>query len=97
MTGKPSSLVLALFVCHFALARACTPVVIWCPHESPDYDAAYRTAPSSPLQKLTAEEFESSLTQVNVTEVIVAEELCVEDLRNNKVSRLLSLRFICVL
>jgi len=97
MTGKPSSLVraapfLAFFACHFALARACTPAVIWCPHESPDYDA-YRAAPSSPLQKLTAEEFESSLTQVNVTEVIVAEELCVEDLRNSKVSLSFSLAF----
>jgi hypothetical protein len=69
-------------VCHLALARACTPAVIWCPHESPDYDAV----PSSPLQKLTSEEFESSLMQLNVTKpALVADELCVEDLRSNKV------------
>lgn len=88
-TGKPSSLVRALFlallaVCQLGLGRACTPAVIWCPFE---YDAAYRTAPSSPLQKLTSEEFERSLSQFNVTEpAVVAEELCVEDLRNSKVS-----------
>lgn len=93
-TGKPSLLRAALLVvvvvavCHFTHVRACTPAVIWCPHESPDYDAAYRTAPSSPLQKLTTEEFESSLTQFNDTEPIVVSELCVEDLRNSKVSPL---------
>lgn len=93
-TRKRSSLVrtsfLALFaVCQLALTCACTPAVIWCPHESSD-DAAYRMAPS-PLQKLTSEEFEKSLSQLNVTEpAIVAEELCVEDLRNSKVSLSLS-------
>ncbi|KAL6262658.1 hypothetical protein P5V15_005451 [Pogonomyrmex californicus] len=94
MTGgeKKSRLVrtpfLMLFaVCQFALSYACTPAVIWCPHnESSDYDATYRTAPSSPLQKLTSEEFERSLSQFNTTEsAIVADELCVEDLRNSKV------------
>lgn len=95
LTRKPSSLVrasfLALFaVCQLALTCACTPAVIWCPHESSD-DAVYRTAPSSPLQKLTSEEFEKSLSQLNVTEpAIVADELCVEDLRNSKVSLSLS-------
>ncbi|XP_011863949.1 PREDICTED: uncharacterized protein LOC105559914 [Vollenhovia emeryi] len=91
--GKPSSSTyLALFavvvvLCHFdRYARACTPAVIWCPHESPDYETAHRASPSSPLQKLTSEEFESSLAQFNVTEpVLVVEELCVEDLRNSKV------------
>lgn len=90
-TGKPSILARAPFLallafCQFALAYACTPALIWCPHESYDYDAAYRTVPSSPLQKLTSEEFERSLVQFNDTELaIIAEELCVEDLRNNKV------------
>lgn len=93
MTGKPCSratplLPLLVVVCHLALGRACTPAVIFCPHESPDYDAAYRTAPSSPLQKLTTEEFEGSLAQFNVTEPIVTEDVCIEDLRVNKVSPL---------
>lgn len=99
MTGKPSSqvratpplplLVVVVLVCHLTLARACTPALVWCSHESPDYDAAYRAASSSPLQKLKSEEFESSLAQFNVTEpALIAEELCIEDLRNNKVSPL---------
>lgn len=99
-TGKPSSLARAPFLallafCQFALAYGCTPVLIWGPHESSDYDAAYRTAPSSPLQKLPCEKFERILEeQFNDTELaIVAEELCVEDLRNNKVSP--SWLFIC--
>ncbi|KAL0110824.1 hypothetical protein PUN28_014046 [Cardiocondyla obscurior] len=79
-------LTVVVVVCSLDLARACTPAVIWCPHESSDYDAAYKTAPSSPLQKLTSEEFENGLMQFNVTEpAIVTEELCIEDLRNNKV------------
>ncbi|EGI69110.1 PREDICTED: uncharacterized protein LOC105154940 [Acromyrmex echinatior] len=89
-TGKPSNMVrvsfFALFaVCQLAFACACTPAVIWS-HNSSDIDAMYRTVPSSPLQKLTPDEFERSLLQLNVTEpVIVVEELCVEDLWNNKV------------
>ncbi|KAG5333238.1 VAS1 ATPase, partial [Acromyrmex charruanus] len=77
----------ALFaVCQLAFACACTPAVIWCSHDSSDYDAMYRTVPSSPLQKLTPDEFEKSLLQLNVTEpAVVVEELCVEDLRNSKV------------
>ncbi|XP_011155753.2 uncharacterized protein LOC105193113 [Solenopsis invicta] len=90
-TGKPSSLTRASFfallaVCQLALGRACTPAVLWCSHESLDYDAAYRAAPSSPLQKVTSEEFEKSLSQFNVTEpAVITEELCIEDLRNSKV------------
>ncbi|KYN33210.1 V-type proton ATPase subunit S1 [Trachymyrmex septentrionalis] len=88
-TGKPSNMVhvsfFALFaVCQLAFAYACTPAVIWCSHDSSDYDAMYRTMPSSP--KLTSDEFKMILSQLNVTEpAIVAEELCVEDLRNSKV------------
>ncbi|XP_012535706.1 uncharacterized protein LOC105836283 [Monomorium pharaonis] len=87
-TGKSSNLIILalLAVCQLDLGRACTPAVIWCPHESSDYDAVYRAAPSSPLQKLTSEEFERILLQFNITEpAVIAEELCVEDLRNSKV------------
>ncbi|XP_024882201.1 uncharacterized protein LOC112461381 [Temnothorax curvispinosus] len=102
MTGKPSGgLVraapfLALFavvVCHLDSVRACTPAVIWCPHE--DYESilqkyslwgAYRVVLSNPLHKLNSEYFLGGLVELNVTEpAIIAEELCVEDLRNSKV------------
>ncbi|XP_011699483.1 PREDICTED: uncharacterized protein LOC105456847 [Wasmannia auropunctata] len=85
-TGKPSNLVrasfLALFaVCQlFALARACTPTVIWCSHES-DYDPAYRS--SSPLQR--PELFERYLGLFNFTTTLVTNDLCIEDLKNHKV------------
>ncbi|XP_018060004.1 PREDICTED: uncharacterized protein LOC108694836 [Atta colombica] len=91
-TGKPSNMVRVSFFALFAVyqlafAFACTPAVIWCSHDhdSSDYDATYRMVPSSPLQKLTSDEFEKSLSQLNVTEPVVVEELCVEDLRNSKV------------
>ncbi|KYN23329.1 PREDICTED: uncharacterized protein LOC108758424 [Trachymyrmex cornetzi] len=90
-TGKTSNMVRVSFfalslVCQLVFAYACTPTVIWCSHDSSDYDATYRKVPSSPLQRLTPDEFEKILLQLNVTEpAIVVEELCVEDLRNSKV------------
>ncbi|XP_071560029.1 uncharacterized protein [Temnothorax nylanderi] len=104
MTGKPSggglvrvapflALFAAVVVCHFDSVRACTPAVIWCPHE--DYESisqkyslwgAYRVVSSNPLHKLNSEYFLGGLVELNVTEpAIIAEELCVEDLRNSKV------------
>ena len=102
-TGKPSNMVRVSFFAMFAVyqlafAFACTPAVIWCSHDhdSSDYDATYRMVPSSPLQKLTSDEFEKSLSQLNVTEpVVVVEELCVEDLRNSKVSSFCPFLAIC--
>ncbi|CAL1673854.1 unnamed protein product [Lasius platythorax] len=85
---KASSLLVLIIACQFALSHAGTPVVIWCPHnESSDHNSALKTARSNPLQKLSSEEFEEILSQSSVTEptVVVAEELCVEDLKNNKV------------
>ncbi|KYN04708.1 PREDICTED: uncharacterized protein LOC108772322 [Cyphomyrmex costatus] len=89
-TGKPSNVVRVSFftlsaVCQLAFACACTPAVIWC-SQSSDYDTTYKTMPLSSLQKLTPDEFERSLLQLNITEsAVVVEDLCIEDLRNNKV------------
>ncbi|XP_070154330.1 uncharacterized protein [Polyergus mexicanus] len=95
MTGsarKASPLHAPLFVliiaCQFAFSHAGTPVVIWCSHnESSDYNSPLKIARSNPRQKLSSEEFEEILSQSDVTEptIVVAEELCVEDLKNNKV------------
>jgi len=96
MTGSTAktSLVLALFaVCQFALACACTPVVIWCPHESnlSDHD---RTALSEQNLQQKIEQTLEKLMEISQITVISTEELCIEYLRNNKVS--LSLPLGCL-
>ncbi|XP_029166616.1 uncharacterized protein LOC114937355 [Nylanderia fulva] len=94
MTGsarKASSLQAPLLVlivaCQFAFSHAGTPVVIWCPHnESSDHNSQLKIR-LNPLQKLSSEEFEENLSRSGLTELttVVVEELCVEDLRDNKV------------
>ncbi|KAL6446438.1 hypothetical protein ACFW04_001187 [Cataglyphis niger] len=92
-SGRKASLLHApllvfIIACQFAFSYAGTPVVIWCPHnESFDHNSPLKMARSNPLQKLSSEEFEEILSQTGVTEptIVVADELCVEDLKNNKV------------
>jgi hypothetical protein len=78
-----------IVVCQFAISHAGTPAVIWCPHnESSDFDLALKTTLSNPLLRLSSEDFEENLSKLGVTDptIVVAKELCVEDLKNNKVS-----------
>ncbi|EZA52705.1 hypothetical protein DMN91_001543 [Ooceraea biroi] len=91
-TRKPclvhAPLLTLIVVCQFAISHAGTPVVIWCPqNESSDFDSAHKTTLSNPLLKLSSEDFEENLSKLGVTDpaVIIAEELCVEDLKDNKV------------
>lgn len=91
---KASPLLVLIVICQIALSHAGTPVVIWCPHnESFDHNSPLKTVRSNPLQKLSSEKFEEILSQSGVTDptIVVAEELCVEDLKNNKVRQELSL------
>lgn len=91
-TRKPylvrAPLLTLIVVCQFAFSHAGTPAVIWCPqNESSDLDSALKTTLSNPLLKLSSEDFEESLSKLGVTEpiIVIAKELCVEDLKNNKV------------
>lgn len=80
-------LLVLIVACQIALSHAGTPVVIWCSHnESSDHNSPLKTVHPNPLQKLSSGEFEEILSQLVVTNptIVVAEELCVEDLRNNK-------------
>ncbi|XP_012220446.1 uncharacterized protein [Linepithema humile] len=86
----PISFLVLIVACQFTFSRAGgTPVVIWCPHnESSDYDSTYKTTPPpNPLFQLSSEDFERSLSQMRLTKptILVADELCIEDLKNNKV------------
>lgn len=87
----PISFLVVIIACQFTLSRAGgTPVVIWCPHnESSDYDPTYKTIQRpNPLSQLSSEDFEKSLSQLGLTKptILIADELCIEDLKNNKVN-----------
>lgn len=80
-------LLVLIVACQFVISQAGTPVVIWCPHNESDHNSPLKTRCSNPLQRLPSEVFEEILSQLGVTEptIVVAEELCVEDLKDNKV------------
>ncbi|XP_018393348.1 PREDICTED: uncharacterized protein LOC108772326 [Cyphomyrmex costatus] len=85
--GKPSNVVRVSFfalsaVCQLAFACACTPAVIWC---GPSFEHDDLTPPLSPKLTPDGDEFEKYLLQFNITEVIVFDDLCVEDIQNSKV------------
>lgn len=100
---RKSSLVslsfLALIVaCQFTFSRAGgTPVLIWCSYnESSDHDSAYKMIQRpNPLLQLSSEDFEKSLSQLGLTKptIFVVDEMCIEDLKNNKVNSLDSPQF----
>lgn len=94
-TRKPgvllaTSLLLALQIaCRFALSHAghSAPVLIWCSNNQSDVGPTRLNAASNPLHKLPSEDFEKTLFQLGKVDLlIVADELCVEDIKNNKVS-----------
>ncbi|XP_072759752.1 uncharacterized protein [Anoplolepis gracilipes] len=73
-----------IVVCQFAFSHAGTPVVIWCPYnESFDHNSLLKTT----RLNFNSEEFEEILSRSGMTDptIVVAEELCIEDLKNNKV------------
>ncbi|XP_014487593.1 PREDICTED: uncharacterized protein LOC106751250 [Dinoponera quadriceps] len=88
---KNSQFFLALIVlCQFTLLHAgpSVPVVIWCPNNQSDIvNPTQLNVASDPLQKLSSEDFERTLDQLgkNIDLLIVVDELCVEDFKNNKV------------
>lgn len=88
---KNSQYFLALVViCQFTLLHAgpSVPVVIWCPNNQSDMvNPTQLNAASNPLQKLSSEDFERTLFQLGkiIDLLIVSDELCVEDFKNNKV------------
>lgn len=88
---KDSQYFLVLVViCQFTLLYAgpSAPVVIWCLNNQSDtVNPTQLNAASNPLQKLSSEDFERTLFQLGkiIDLLIVANELCVEDFKNNKV------------
>lgn len=87
-----ASFLFALLIAgQFAFSRAghSAPVLIWCPNNQSDIVSPTQlNTAANPLQKLSTEDFEQTLYQLGkiIDLLIVSDELCVEDFKNNKVS-----------
>ncbi|XP_011135501.1 uncharacterized protein LOC105180874 [Harpegnathos saltator] len=77
-------------ICQITLLHAdpCVPVIIWCLNNQSDIvNSTQLNAISNPLQKLSLEDFERTLFQLDkiIDLLIVTNEFCIEDFKNIKI------------